>query len=192
MSLVVAYARDGVVYMGADTQSSVGTAIERFINEGGYKISRLPNGMLLGVCGRVKGHQMILAHRDWFDVKPDETFDKRYIIKNIIPRLSELMKNFSDNKGARSSSMEVRLLIGWQDKIFYISKYFNVYECNTYACIGSGDDFAKYDLAQIGPNDDVNEGILKALRTGSRFESSISAPYILIDTKDKRYTVVED
>ena len=192
MSLVVAYARDGVVYMGADTQSSIGTAIERFVNESGYKITRMPNGMLIGVCGRAKGHQMIVAQKDWFDVKPNEAFDKRYIVNKIIPRLSELMKGIPDDEGARSSCMSVRILIGWKDKIYYISKYFEVFECQGYASIGSGCDYSKYHLSQIGPNDDVNEGLLKALRTGARFESTVSAPYILIDTKDKRYTVVED
>lgn len=192
MSLIVAYARDGVVYMGADTQSSVGTTIERFVNESGYKITKMPNGMLVGVCGRAKGHQMIIAQKSWFDVKPNETFDKRYIVNKIIPKLSELMKSISDEAGASSSCMSVRILIGWKDKIYYISRYFEVFECNSYVCIGSGSDYSKYHLSQIGPDDDINEGLLKALRAGATFESTVSAPYVLIDTKDNRYTVVED
>lgn len=191
MSLVVAYKKDGIVYMGADTQSSIGSTIDRTLNESGFKITRLPNGMLIGVCGRVKGHQKIIAQKKWFDIPEDETFDKRYIVKNIVPELSTIMKDIKDDKDSSNSSMEVRVLIAWQGQMFVIARHFEVFECDRYAAIGAGDDYSRYELAQIKDDDDINEGLLKALRMGSMFDSSVSAPYILIDTKDKEYKIVE-
>lgn len=191
MSLVVAFKKDGVVYMGADTQSTCDTAISRALNESGFKITRLSNGMLVGICGRVKGHQKIIAQKHWFDIPEGETLSKRYIVKNIIPELSMLMKDLNEDRNARNSSMELSVLIARQDKMFVISHDYEVYECETYAAIGAGYDYSKYSLSQIGENDDINEGLLKALRAGAYFDSSVSAPYILIDTKDKEYKIVE-
>lgn len=191
MSLVVAYKRDGIVYMGADTQTSLGSRIDRILNESGFKITKFPNGVLVGVCGRVKGHQLIKAQEKWFNLAENVTIDKRYIVKNIIPELSVLMKDINDDKEARSSSMSVLILIAHYDKIFVITKYFEVFECDSYAAIGAGDDFAKYTLSQISATSDVNEGLLEALRAGAHFESTVSAPYVLINTKDQQYTIVE-
>lgn len=192
MSLVVAYKRNGIVYMGADTQSSKGSTIDRTLNESGFKITRLSNGILIGVCGRVKGHQRIVAQKKWFNVQDGEVFDKRYIVKNIVPELSVLMKGIKDDKDSRNDSMEVSILIAWRDKMFKIVRNFGVFECDNYAAIGAGDDYSQYELSQIKEEEDVNEGILNALRAGANFDSSVSAPYILIDTKDKEYKVVEE
>ena len=190
MSLVVAYKRNGVVYMGADTQSTHGSTIRRTLNESGFKITRFPNGILLGVCGRVKGHQMIAAQREWFSPK-EGAFDKRYIVRNIIPKLSELMKDIREDKDASNASMEVSILIALKDRIFVITRQFAVYECQNFAAIGAGNDYSRYCLSQIGESGDVNEGILKALRAGACFESTVSAPYVLIDTQDREFKIVE-
>lgn len=191
MSLVVAFKKDGVVYMGADTQSTCGSTISRALNESGFKITRLANVILVGICGSVKGHQKIIAQKHWFDIPEGETLSKRYIVKNIIPELCNLMNDINEDKDARNSSMEVSILIARQDKMFVISHDYAVYECETYTAIGAGYNYSKYSLSQIGESDDINEGILKALRAGARFDSTVSAPYVLIDTKDKEYKIVE-
>lgn len=191
MSLVVAYKKDGFVYMGADTQSTSGTAIDRTLNASGFKITRLANGMLIGVCGRVKAHQLIVAQKKWFDIPDGETFDKQYIVKNIIPELSNLMKNVNEEQDTRNASVAASVLIAYRDRMFLITRQLNVYECGTYVVIGSGGNYAKYAISQITKGDDVNQGLLSALRAGARFDSTVSAPYILIDTKDKEYKIVE-
>lgn len=191
MSLVVAYKREGVVYMGADTQSSYGTTIERALNESGFKISSLPNGVLLGMTGRVKAHQMILAHKELFDIPHGCAFNKRHIVKNIIPKLSKLMNEVVEDKDSCTSSMEVSVLVAYKEKLFYITRDFRVFDCNGYTAIGAGRDYVKYALSTIGGGD-INESLLQALRTGAMFDSSVSAPYILIDTKDREYKIVEE
>lgn len=192
MSLVVAYKRNGFVYMGADTQSTCGTTIERNLNASGFKITRLANGFLIGVCGRVKAHQIIVAQKKWFNIPENEKFDKRYIVKNIIPELSALMKNVNEDQDARNASVAASVLIAYKDGMFLITRQLNVYECGTFAVLGSGGNFAKYMLAQITDNDDIDQGLLSALRAGARFDSMVSAPYILIDTKDMQYKIVEN
>ena len=191
MSLVVAYKKNGIIYMGADTQTTQGTTVERFMNESGYKITRLPNGMLVGICGRVKCHQKIIARKGLFDIPDNVKFDKRYIVRNMIPEICEITSLLKDDKGARNVSMDVSMVLAWKDKMFVITHYFDVYECNTYVAIGAGDDYSKYELSKIGENDDVNEGLLRALRVGAYFDTTVSAPFILIDTKNREYKVVE-
>lgn len=192
MSLVVAYKRNGTVYMGADTQSTGDTEIERVLNESGFKISRLPSGMLVGFCGRVKGHQRVMAHKQLFDVPDGETFDKRYIVKNVIPRLAALMKEISDDNEARNASPSVKVIIAFKDKMWLIGSKYRVYECDSYVATGAGSEYARYPLSTIDESADVNEGLLKALRAGAHFDSTVSAPYILIDTRDREYRIAEE
>lgn len=192
MSLVVAYKRNGVVYMGADSQSTCGTSIERLLYDNGFKISRMSNGMLVGVCGRVLCHQRIVARKKWFDIPEGETFDKQYIVKKIIPELNELMNSFEKEDETCNSSMEVSILIAWKDRIFFIESDYIVYECVEYAAIGAGATSARYLLSRIGEGDDVREGLLKALRSGAHFDSTVSAPFVFIDTERAQYEIVEE
>ena len=192
MSLIVAYKRKGIIYMGADTQTTVGTGIERTLNEKGFKIARLENGMLVGLCGRVKGHQKILARKELFDIPEGVKFDKRYIVKNIIPEFCAISGDISDEKDVRNTAMSVSMILAWRDKLFVITRYFDVFECGTFAAIGAGNEYARYELSQIAEGNDVNEGLLKALRAGAYFDNTISAPFILIDTKDREYRIVEN
>ena len=191
MSLVVAYKKDGIIYMGADTQSTQGTAVERHLNESGFKIARLKNGMLVGICGRIKGHQMILAQKELFDIPGGGKFDKRHIVRNVIPGICAITGKLKDDKGARNMSMDVSMILAREDRMFVITRYFDVFECNTYAAIGAGDDYSKYVLSTIGDGD-VNEGLLRALRAGAYFDTTVSAPYVLIDTKNREYRIVEN
>lgn len=191
MSLVVAYKHGGTVYMGADTQSTYDTAISRVLNESGYKITRLQSGILIGICGSVKARQKIVAQKEWFNLPEGETLSKRHIVQNIIPKLCVLSKSLSDDKSARNSSLDESILMAHKDKMFMIAHYYEVYECGRYAAIGSGKDYSKYCLSQIERSGDVNEGLLGALRAGAKFDSSVSAPYVLIDTLHREYKIVE-
>ena len=47
MSVIVAIKEDGVVYMGADSQTTAGMRKRSYLNETGFKIIRLENGMLV-------------------------------------------------------------------------------------------------------------------------------------------------
>ena len=192
MSLVVAYKKGDVVYMGADTQVTCGSEIGRTLNEIGFKIARMPSGILMGVCGRVKYHQRILAQKQWFTLGEGEKLSKRYIVKNVIPALSALMQNISEDKDASHSSMEISLLLAQEDRLFLLTRQFAVYECDHCLAIGAGDDYAKFALMQAGQAADINEGLIRALKTGAHFDSTVSAPYILIDTKNREYQIVED
>ena len=176
--------------MGADTQSTCSGQITRNLNECGYKVARLSNGMLLGICGRVKAHQLILS-RKCFDIPADTVLDKRYIVKHIIPALSSIADCMKEEKDTHNVSIDARLLLAWKDRLFYITNAFEVLECSKYAAIGAGEHFANYALASIGERDDVNEGLIKALRAGAYFHSTVSAPFVLIDTRDREYRRIE-
>ena len=61
MSVIVAIKENGVVYMGADSQTTTGRRKLNDLNETAYKITRFENGMLVGFCGRVAAKQAILS-----------------------------------------------------------------------------------------------------------------------------------
>ena len=66
MSVIVAVKENGVVYMGADTQTTSGRKKHNGLNETAFKIHRLENGILVGFCGKVAAKQTTLSLQGLF------------------------------------------------------------------------------------------------------------------------------
>ena len=60
-----------------------------------------------------------------------------------------------------------------------------------YQATGSGANAVNYGLSRIDKSKDINEQLLRLLRISAKHDTRVSAPFILIDTKDLRFTVKE-
>ena len=81
MSVIVAIKENGVVYMGADSQTTAGRRKYSYLNETSFKIARLDKGILVGFCGRVAARQAILAMKDVFTLDEHGGLTKRHFIQ---------------------------------------------------------------------------------------------------------------
>lgn len=187
MSVIVAVKENGVVYMGADSQTTAGKRKYNYLNETGFKVCRLANGMLIGFCGRVGARQVILSEKDVFTLDETGNLTKRHIVTKIIPKLVDKMEAVGDEE---SGSLEVSILLAYKDKLYKITSGLDVLKFNEYGFSGAGENFVHYAL-RTGKDKPVRERILNALSTSAKFEESVCGPYVLIDTKNLDYEVVD-
>ena len=186
MSVIVAIREGNTVYMGADSQRSSNIRISRGFNESFYKITRFENGILAGFCGTAADKQRILSEKDIFTLDEDGALTKKHIVNSVIPKLIDMLDEISDDRGR----MNVDILLTHKEKIYMISSNLKVLRCVDCVALGSGAKFTSYAMHAM-KNLPVRERILCALKTAAKRADGVSGPYVLIDTKNREYEVVD-
>jgi ATP-dependent protease HslVU (ClpYQ) peptidase subunit len=187
MSVIVAIKENGVVYMGADSQTTTGRRKRNGLNETAYKITRLENGMLVGFCGKVAAKQAILSMEDVFVLDKEGGLNKKHIVKEIVPKLVDKMQLIGDED---SGALDVSILLAYKDKLYRITSGLDVLNLNECGRSGAGADFTNWYL--FGEkNLSIRERILKALVASARRAESVGGPYVLIDTQKQEFEVVD-
>jgi ATP-dependent protease HslVU (ClpYQ) peptidase subunit len=187
MSVIVAIKENGVVYMGADSQTTSGRRKRNGLNETAYKITRLENGMLVGFCGKVAAKQAILSMDDVFVLDKEGGLNKKHIVKKIVPKLVDKMQLIGDED---SGALDVSILLAYKDKLYRITSGLDVLNLNECGRSGAGADFTNWYL--FGEkNLSIRERILKALVASAKRTESVGGPYVLIDTQKQEFEVVD-
>ena len=194
MSLVVAIKKDGVIYMGADTRTTTGDQICNSYKNGNSKINRV-GSCLVGGAGLVSNIQALTLHPEWFDTggKP---LSKKFIVQNIIPKYFNAIKRIDrlkvDGSNGDDPDSGCSILITDGVGLFMIDSGFSVCELSRYGQIGCTKDMALAIFINEIDNLPAEELILKALRTSAYRDDGVGAPYILINTRDNCFEVVEE
>lgn len=187
MSVIVAVKENGVVYLGADTQTTAGAIKQKCLSESSFKIVKLKNGILLGICGKVSARQIILSDSDLFTLDENGQLTKAQIVREIIPKLIDKMEQIGDKE---SGDLDVSLLLAYKDKMYRISSGLNVVSLSEVARQGSGSDKVCYVLHGL-KDLPVRERILKALVQSAKHTDSVGGPFVLIDTERLEYEIVD-
>jgi len=186
MSVIVAIKKNGVIYMGADSQCSKGYHRSTLLNDIGFKIAKLDNGILMGFCGRVATMQSILAIKDLFTLDENNKLTKKHIVTQIIPKIMDKFDEIGNEKyGAITGS----ILLAHQDKLYRITSGLDVLSINNAVSIGAGMDFAHHALYCM-PDAPVNERLLSALEESANWVESVDGPFVLNDTQNLQYKIV--
>ena len=193
MSLVIAVKKDGVVYMGADTQTSYGNREKRAHLSPGYlKLLVLPNGIILGRAGNVHSLQYIWAHPEWFTLPKDGVLTKRHVVNEIIPNI---YRCFHDNDLFEKDGTEAplstgdALLLAHRDKLFLINDRLGVTQIEHYAAIGAGEGFVQYGMEHMDTQKPVLSEIKRLLQIGAECCPSVSGPFALTSTAGPKIKV---
>lgn len=189
MSIVIAIKKNNVIYMGADTQTSCSNSrIERNVRtESNFKITRLPNGVLIGHTGTIRDNFQLYCRKSWFEKLPKEGLTKKYIVNEIIPLFRERLENI--NSIDEDGDYDGENIIAWKDKAYKICCDFSVYEITEFTAIGAYKNALYYLL---NSKESVRNKILNALRCTDYYNSSVSKPFVLIDTEKLEYEIVEE
>ena len=191
MSLVIAEIKDGVVYMGADTQVSSGETKRNFTAEPNLKINRMPGGVLLGEVGAVRVSNILINFKEWFAPLEKEPLTKKFLVTKLLPKFYNELKKRELLRREHISGFEGSFLLAQADKLFLINGNFTVSQVPHFDTIGAGNDaaYATYQLMKDAP---VREKMLTSLRLASEYDLSISAPYVFCDTKSLTIELVEE
>lgn len=192
MSVVIAVKQGNRVWFGADTQATCGTERYNQLSPNDFKVAKLDNGVLISSTGETATSQIITAHPEWFTVDEKKGLTKEYIVTKIVPELyAALSEEELLERGDRGTPpvMKITILLAYKDKLFEICRDFQVLRYEDYQATGSGSNAVLYGLDKLDKTKDIKEQLLRLLRISAKHDANVSAPFVLIDTKDLEYEI---
>ena len=193
MSLVIAEIKDGVVYMGADTQISGELSRNNFTSESNLKIAKMPHGILIGCAGSQSVAYVLTCHKEWFEALGDDELSKAFLATQIVPRFYNALKSQDWLAKTAPAKHKCSFLIAQKDRLFLLESDFTVTVVPAYYAIGCGECAAQ--VVQVGTHSGMHastkEKMLHALRLADRFDNAVGAPYVFIDTKTLEFEFTE-
>ena len=193
MSLIVAIKKDDVVYLGADTRTVKGSYVRSRLSERDFKICRMGTCFVGGV-GDVANIQVMTNHPEWFDLK-GKPLTRRFLVQNVIPRYYDSVKDLEklefDEENSNSPKCGCEFLVTDGKRLFKIDNDFEVIELSKHGEIGCTERIALTLFLRTEDGHEPNELILKALRMSSYRNGFVGAPYVLINTRDGQFELVE-
>lgn len=194
MSLVVAIKKDGVVYLGADTRTSCGDEILSRLLPEQYKIHRLGD-CYVGAAGRVAPIQPMLCHPEWF-LLGGEPLTKRHLVREIVPKYYSLLRRMGfleePTDADDSADSKCVFLITDGKRIFRITDTMAVVEEPEYAAIGCTQNIAAACCPTAFSEAEPRDKLLSALRISAYRNDGVGAPFVLVNTRDNNFEIVED
>ena len=194
MSILIAYKKDDVIYMGTDTREIVNDDKRNDLCECNYKIQRLENGLIVGATAERLTRQSIFAYPEVFTLDKKGELTRKHVVKEIIPKLIEVLEReelivHAENK---LPYMNAGVLLAHNGDLYEICSNFSVYKYETFQALGTTSPYGQFVLNNVKETDDVNEQIIKALDVIAKNSQLVGKPYLLIDTKQKEYKLVGD
>jgi ATP-dependent protease HslVU (ClpYQ) peptidase subunit len=192
MSSIVAIKKDNIVYFGADTQTTTDVFKSNNVIEDRFKIKKMANGVLIGIVGTVYPSMVLRLNDDLFTQEAHVILTKEYIIKHYVNVLfKELEKSNQLTEDEKmTKSFDFRFIIAKEDKLFMVATSGAVFEIPNYIAIGSGEEYV-YSYLYQRPLNNPQELIRSIMKLVSTYDSSVSAPFVYIDTEKLTYTIEE-
>ena len=195
MSVVVAIKKDGIIYMGADSQVSCGGTRSTLSNPNNYKIwaMRDVDNCLMGSVGTLRANNIIKVADDLIpeivDLKGAVTF--RFVVRHLVPHLMDELDEYKVLTKDRDNviHMDASFLLAYHDRLYSIEHYGSVIEIDDFCAIGSGSCEALGSLLSSVGIDDPVERIKMAIKASAAHDIYVDYPIVISNTKDTEYKV---
>lgn len=198
MSVVVAIKKNGVIYMGADSQVSRGGTRMTLSNPNNYKIWAVDNvnNCLMGSVGALRAANVIKVADDLIpemvDIKEAVVF--RFVVKHLVPRMMEELNEYNvlTKDSDDLPNMSASFLLAYHDRLFSIDSYGCVIEVDDFCAIGSGAGEALGSLLSSSDAEDPVERIKAAIKASAAHDIYVDYPIVVSNTADTEFQVFYD
>ena len=197
MSVVVAIKKDGVIYMGADSQVTRGGTRTSLSNPNNYKIWKVKgvDNCLMGHVGSIREACVIRVMNNLvreIDVYHD-CIDFEYVVTRIVPMMIDELKEYGYlDKDEVFKDMDSRFLFSYQDKLYVIGFNGSVIEVDDCVAIGSGECESIGSLLTTTNEKDPVKRIIKAIKASAAHDIYVDYPIVLTNTKDTEFVVIDE
>lgn len=196
MSVVVAIKEGKKVYMGADSQSTLGNTRITLRNPNNFKIWKVidSNNTLMACVGAKRDANVIrlvpgiVDEYDEFSKRVNYKFVVKYIVPNIVRELKKAGFIKDENY---IECINSAFLFAYKDKLFFINNDLCVLEINDYVAIGSGSPEAIGSLLST-EGEDPKTRIVKASKASAANDIYVDYPIILTDTETTKFDVITE
>ena len=195
MSVVVAIKKDGIIYMGADSQVSRGGTRSTLSNPNNYKIWAMSDvdNCLMGSVGTLRANNIIKVANSLIpeivDIKGNVDF--RFVVRHFVPRLMDELDEYKVLCRSKDDApdMAASFLLAYRDRLYSIDNYGSVIEIDDFCAIGSGTSEALGSLLSSTGIDDPVERIKMAIKASVAHDIYVDYPIVISNTKDTEYKV---
>lgn len=192
MSLVVAIKKEGVVYMGSDSQVTSGGSRSTLRNPNNYKIWKVigVDNCLMGGVGRLRDACIIRTMDDLVTdfnvIKQQISFE--FVVRKIVPDIIEKLRevHYIKEDGV-FEYMDSSYLFAFKDQLFHIDEDGTVIEIDDYVAIGSGKNEAIGSL--LSTEEEPIKRIVKAIKASAASDIYVDYPIILSNTKETEFSI---
>ena len=196
MGAALAIERDGVVYFGIDAVKRSDNLCYYVNEESNLKIHRFPSGILCAAVGRMAFAQRLYLHEEWFELAEGERFDKEFIVRKIIPRYYQEIKDLDGwhhPKSGYASRIDADFILARGGDMYVIRGDLSVLKCRGAAAISDNDaDEILVAYACASGIASPEETVRRAFALASRVRRGISTRGFLINTRDLELTRMEE
>ena len=197
MSVVVAIKKDGVIYLGADSQTTRGGSRSSLSNPNNYKIWKVKstNNCLMGHVGSLRDTCVIRVMDNLvreIDVIHDN-IDYEYVVKRIVPMIIDELKEYNYlSKDNVFDTIDSRFLFAFKDRLFLIGNSGAVIEIDDCVAIGSAECEAIGSLLTTNSDDNCQNRIIKAIKASAIHDIYVDYPIVLSNTLDTNFEVIDE
>ena len=197
MSVVVGIKKDGVVYLGADSQVTRGGTRVSLSNPNNYKIWKVRgvDNCLMAHVGNLRDACVIRIVDNLIreiDVL-HECIDFEYVVRRVVPFIIDELKDYNYiSKEGKFEYMDSRFLFAYQDMLFVISSDCSVIEVDDCVAIGSGECQAIGSLMTTVNDNDSKTRIIKAIKSSAASDIYVDYPIVMANTKDTEFEVITE
>ena len=194
MSVIIAYRKNNVVYMGTDTRITDNGFKTNELCECNYKICLTDDDILVGIttADRVLRQTISIFASKVFTLNKNGYLTKKHIVTAVIPELLELLayKDLLVRKDGKLPKMNASILLAHKGNLYEICSGFQVFRYRDFQAIGRVSDFGHSPLLNAKKKERPNTILVKALDIIAKHNCLVGRPYVLIDTKKLKYTLV--
>ena len=195
MSVMLSYKKGDRVYMATDATMTYGDNLTTETAEDSLKIRIAPSGLLVGVTGERVVRQEIFTMLEDFTLDKRGCLTKEHITSEIVPKLFnrlialDMVEKDNDNLPYTGA----HVFLAYKDKMFMIVNKFVVLRSENYLAINiSAYPLSVYPMANLDEEAEINEQLVKILKFLSKHVTTVGAPYVTIDSVDKKIKFWEE
>ena len=195
MSVAIAIKKDGVIYLGADSQVTRGGTRTTLSNPNNYKIWAMSDvdHCLIASVGSFRANNVIKVADELIpeivDMRDAVSF--RFVVRHFVPRLMEELNDYKILLKDKDDlpNMDASFLLAYHDRLYSIDRYGCVIEVDDCCAIGSGASEAIGSLLSTAGEDDPVKRIKKAIRSSAANDIYVDYPIIIANTADTEFKV---
>ncbi len=196
MSVVVAIKKDGRIYMGSDSQVTLGGTRTTLKNPNNYKMWKVigVDNCLMASVGTLRDACVIRTMDDL--VTEYNVYRKHigfdFVVNKIVPDIIDrLQKAHYIKDDGVFDGMDSSFLFAFEDQLFDISSDGSVIEIEDYVAIGSGKNEAIGSLLSTeGLNPE--ERIIKAIKASASHDLYVDYPIIMANTDNCEFDIITE
>ena len=195
MSVVVAIKKDGVIYMGADSQVTKGGTRSTLSNPNNYKIWRVEDtdNCLMGGVGSLRASNIIMVADSLIPEMVDlkDGVDFRFVVRRFVPHLMAELDDYHALVKDKDDlpDMDASFLLAYHDRLYLIGRYGSVIEVDDFCAIGSGSSEALGSLLSSVEEEDPMERIKKAIKASAAHDLYVDYPIVISNTENTEFKV---